>query len=246
MATNNIRKLRGLATGIAVLGMLLAGCSKAPVPAPAEPASAPPASAPPASAPHAGEAPGGDAPADTPDPATGTPPSDSAEPAPSPGPTPPPPTEPSAAPKPTAAATEPALESMQRAAPSAKISVPVDLRYHFDSDPATHGATTLHLAAVPRVAGSGLRVSFKPAAGIVLQGGALEVQKASAAGVYRQQFSVARSANAASQLRVLVTMDMPQGQAFGYFTIPLESAPPASATKASGNPPQKPESVKQR
>jgi hypothetical protein len=236
MATNKIRKIPSFATGIAVLGVLLAACSKAPAPAPVEPASTPPAS----------DAPASEPPATAPVPGTESPPANSAEPAPSPGPTPPPPTEPSAAPKPTAAATEPALESMQRAMPSAKISVPVDLRYHFDTDPASHSATTLHLAAVPRVAGSGLRVSFKPAPGIALQGGALVVQKASAAGIYRQQFTVSRSGAAASQLRVLVTMDMPEGQAFGYFTIPLGTTPPASSTKATGNPPQKLESVKQR
>jgi len=221
MTTNKIRKFHGIAAAAAVLAMLFAACSKAP--APAEPASTPPAS----------EAPASETP--VPAPSTETQPANSAEPAP-PAPTPPPPTDPSAAPKPTAAASEPALESMQRATPSAKISVPVDLRYQFDGDPARNQAVTLHLAAVPRVAGSGLRVSVKQAHGITLKGSTLEVQKASAAGIYRQQFAITKSAAAAEQLRVLVTMDMPEGKAFGYFSIPL----------SGGNPSQKTESVKQR
>jgi len=128
---------------------------------------------------------------------------------------------------------------MQRAMPSAKMSVPVDLHYQFDASPANGGAVTLHLAAVPRVAGTGLHVGLKQANGITLKGSALEVQKASAAGVYRQQYAVTRSADGADKLRVLVTMDMREGKTFGYFTVPLTPA-------ANGNPPQKRESVKQR
>jgi len=227
MSTNKIRNSQGLAAGVAMLSLLLAACSKAP--APAEPAATPPAS----------EAPASEAPAATPAP-TETPPPDAAEPAPSPGPTAPPPTEPSPAAKPTAAAASPALESMDRATPGAKISVPVDLRYHFEGDPVANRSAILHLAAVPRVAGSHLRVSVKQASGIALKGSALEVQKADAAGIYRQQFAVTRSANGADMLRVLVTMDMPEGKAFGYFSIPVGKA------HASGNAPQKSESVKQR
>jgi len=229
MATNKTRKFPGLSAGVAVLGMLLASCSKAP--APAEPAASPPAS----------EAPASEAPAAAPAPSTETPPADAAEPAPSPGPTAPPPTEPSPAAKPTAAANSPALESMERATPSAKMSVPVDLRFHFEGDPVANRPVTLHLAAVPRVAGSHLRVSVKQASGIALKGNALEVQKASAAGIYRQQFAVTKSTNAADTLRVLVTMDMPEGKAFGYFSVPVGAVP-----VAGGSAPQKSESVKQR
>ena len=228
MATNKTRNSQILAAGVATLSVLLAACGKAP--APAEPAT-PPAS----------EAPASEAPAPAPAPSTDNPPADAAEPAPSPGPTAPPPTEPSPAAKPTAAASGPALESMARATPSAKMSVPVDLRYHFERDPVANRSTTLHLAAVPRVAGSHLRVSVKPASGIALKGSALEVQKASAAGIYRQQFAVTRSATSTDTLRVLVTMDMPEGKAFGYFSIPV-----GAIAQASGNAPQKSESVKQR
>lgn len=155
-----------------------------------------------------------------------------AEPAPEPAPasepagnTPasPPPAEPSAS-SPVVLAQEPALESMASARAPAKLSVPVDLKYSFDAEPLTNQPVILHLAAVPRVAGANLVVSVKPAKGVqIAAGGALNVQKASASGAYRQQFSVTRGAAAPAELRVLVTMDLPEGSAFGFFSIPLDS-----------------------
>jgi outer membrane biosynthesis protein TonB len=189
----------------------------------------------PAPAPAPAETPAPDA---TPVPAPGaeTPPSDTAvEPA-QPESTPPPPEEPSAVPKPTAA-HEPAVESMRVAQPSAKLGVAVDLRYQFDAEPLPNQPVTLHLAAVPRVGGSNLRVSVKPAAGLQLASTeAIQIQKASAAGIYRQQMSVTRAAGGPQSLRVLVTMDMGEGVAFGYYAIPL----------AGGTTAQKLDSVKQR
>ena len=203
------------ALGAALLTLLLAGCGKAPeleAPAPATPAEAP---APPAEA--------------VPAPSNEVPPADAAEPAPSP-----PPTEPSAVPKPTAA--DPALDSMRVASASAKISVPVNLRYQIDGDALSGQPFTLHLAAIPRVAGAKLQVSVKNAPGLHITSGPLQVQKASAATPYRQRLSVTRSASGPENLRVLVTMDLAEGTAFGYFTIPL----------ASGITAQKQDSVKQR
>jgi hypothetical protein len=151
--------------------------------------------------------------------------------------TPPPPEEPSAVPKPTAALVGPSLDSMQVAHPSAKLGVAVDLRYQFDTEPLPGQPVTLHLAAVPRVAGSDLKVSVKPAEGVQFgSAGPLRVQKATPAGVYRQQLSVTRTAAAPKNLRVLVTMDMGEGVAFGYYSIPF-----AKRTTA-----QKLDSVKQR
>lgn len=151
--------------------------------------------------------------------------------------TPPPPEEPSAVPKPTASLVGPDLESMKVARPSAKLSVAVDLRYQFDSEPLPGQPVTLHLAAVPRVAGSNLKVSVKQAEGVQFgSAGPLRVQKAMPAGVYRQQMSVTRAAAAAPNLRVLVTMDMGDGIAFGYYSIPF----------SSGTTAQKLDSVKQR
>ena len=61
------------------------------------------------------------------------------------------------------------------------------------------------------------------------------MQKASAHDAYRQQLSITRDASA-PELRVLVTMDLPEGSSFGFFSIPFEP----------GKKSQKQDSVKQR
>ena len=206
----------------ALLAALLAACTKA-EPAPAEPAATP--------------APATEAPAETPTPPDATPPAESPAAPAQPAPEAPPPTDPSPTAKPTAASIEPALESMQSAQAPSKLSVPVDLRYSFDAEPLANQPVTLHLAAVPRVAGINLVVSVKNVQGIqVAAGGPLNVQKASANGAYRQQFSVTRQAASPKDLRVLVTMDLPEGSAFGFFSVPFDP----------GTNSQKLESVKQR
>ena len=194
---------------------------------------------PPAEVPAPSPAPTESAPESTPVPApTGeTPPAETPAAPTQPEATPPPPEEPSAVPKPTASLVGPDLESMQVARPSAKLGVAVDQRYRFDTEPLPGQPVTLHLAAVPRVSGSNLKVSVKPAEGVQFGGAEpLRVQKATPAGVYRQQFSVTRAAAGAQNLRVLVTMDMVEGIAFGYYSIPFSSEQTA----------QKLDSVKQR
>jgi hypothetical protein len=216
MTPNYIHATSRLAAGAALLVLVLGGCGRQPEPA--EPA---------VPAPDASETPAA--------PAIEVPPPDAVEPAPSPAPEASPPTEPSAVPPPTADGS-PRLESMQVATPSAKMSVPVDLRYQFDSAPLPEQPVTLHLAAVPRVAGARLHVSVKQVDGLRVASGSLGVQKVAAAEVYRQQMSVTRSATGPEKLRILVTMEVPEGTAFGYFTVPL----------TGGIPSQKQESVKQR
>lgn len=125
-----------------------------------------------------------------------------------------------AAPEPAA----PAVESMARAVPTAKLGVPVELRYQFDDAVLPDRPVTLHLAAVPRVAGSNLAVSIKEAAGIRVGQGALHAQRADATVPYRQRLQVTRSAGSPGALRVLVTMDLPEGSAFSYFSLPFEGA----------------------
>jgi len=147
----------------------------------------------------------------------------------------PPPGEPAAAPTPVAS-NEPKLTAMSTAKASAKISVPVDLRYQFEGPVLPNQPVMLHLAAIPRVAGSHLTVSVNPVAGLRMEAAALSVQKASVDGVYRQQMSITAADGAPAELRVMVTMDMEQGKAFGFFTVPL----------ASGTAAQKQHSVKQR
>jgi hypothetical protein len=215
---NRIELRRALPAAL-LLALSLTACDKPPKQdvAPPEPASVP---APTESTP----APGSEAsPTETP-----------AAPA-QPEATPPPPAEPSAVPKPTAT-QEPAVETMLAAQPSAKISIAANLKYQFDAEPLPNQAVTLRLAAIPRVAGSKLRVSVKPAEGLQLAAGPLEVQKVDAGNVYRQNLSVTRAASGPQDLRVLVTMDTGEGTAFGYFSIPL----------VAGTTAQKLESVKQR
>ena len=180
--------------------------------------------APQADAPKETPAPASESPTVTPAPAPSeTPPPDEAPAAPAqPPPDAPPPTEPSPTSKPTAN-NEPALESMQTARAPAKLSVPVDLKYQFDGDPLANQPVTLHLAAVPRIAGTHLSVSIKAVDGLqVVSASKLSVLKATANDAYRQQLSITRQA-AVSELRVLVTMDMPEGLGHGFFSIPFES-----------------------
>jgi len=222
--TNPAIALRTLAAALWL--MAVAGCDRSPpqeVPAP-EPSSSPAPSEPPA--PDSSTAPGA---------APATPPTETPAAPAQPESSPPPPAEPSAVPKPTSS-EEPAVESMKTAhLASAKISVPVDLRYSFDGEVLANQPTTLHLAAVPRVPGNNLRVTARPVAGLEVASTPLGVQKASAAGVYRQQLSLTRSGAGPQNLRVLVTMDLAEGTAFGYFSIPL----------TAGTTPQKLDSVKQ-
>jgi hypothetical protein len=203
-----------VAAAAASLAAMLVACDPAPPPDEASKQATPaPAPVPPAE----------DAPASAPAPSELPPPEESpADPA-LPAPDPPPPTDPSPAPKPTAA-NEPSLASMRSARPPAKLSVPVDLKYSFDGDPLGNQPVTLHLAAVPRVAGTNLGVSIKAVDGIqVASAGGIAVQKANANGAYRQHFSVTRQASAPAELRVLVTMDMPEGSGFGFYSIPLDA-----------------------
>jgi hypothetical protein len=218
MRTNNLLD----AARATLIVALLAGCAK-PVPAP----QATPSETPPPVAPATPDAPppAGAVPAPDENPASPV----------QPAPDAPPPADPSAAPKPSAA-VEPSLESMSVATPSAKASVAVDVRYSFDSAPLPGQPVTLHLAAVPRIAGSNLRVSIKEVAGVQLAAGPPNLQKTAGPDVYRQQFSVTRSDDSPAQLRVLVTMDYASGSAFGFFSVPFDTGTIA----------QKRDSVKQR
>ena len=214
--------IRGLA-GTTLLVLLLAGCGRSATPADVPPP--PPSSESPVSTTPDAQSPAN--PADAP----GAP----AQPAPAA----PPPQEPAATPTPaanSASSDEPRLASMSAAKASAKISVPVDLRYQFEGPVLPNQPVMLHLAAVPRVAGSHLTVSVNPVAGLRMDAASLTVQKASADGVYRQQFALTAIDGAPGELRVMVTMDMDQGKGFGFFTVPL----------TSGTAAQKQHSVKQR
>ncbi len=130
----------------------------------------------------------------------------------------------------------PALDAMSTARPSAKISVPVSVRYQFDTPVTAGQPTTLHLALVPRIAGTNLKFEVKPAEGLRIDAAPLTVEKATAAGVYRHALSLTTSAGAPQEAQVLVIMDTVEGRGFGLFSIPLSGQAPAA----------KRESVKQR
>ena len=127
---------------------------------------------------------------------------------------------------------EPTLSKMMLAqASSSKLGVPVDLHYSFDAEVQPGVPVTLHLAAVPSAAGTNLALSIKQVEGIQASAATLAVQKVSPGDAYRQQLSVTRQQGGPVELRVLVTMDMPVGSAFTYFSVPLVS--PGSDGKKS-------------
>jgi hypothetical protein len=145
--------------------------------------------------------------------------------------------EPSPAPTASAAVIGPPLDSMRIAAPSnSKTGVAADLRYSFDSPVQQNQPVTLHLAAVPRVPGAELKVSVQQDPGVQLIAGAPTLQKTSTSNIYRQQISVTKLDAAPTHVRVLVSMDMAAGSAFGFFSIPFDTGTSA----------QKQDSVKQR
>ncbi len=122
---------------------------------------------------------------------------------------------------PAAAAREPDIATMKRAVPtSSKLGAPVDLHYQVDGLPEAGRPVTVHLAAVPRIAGN-LSVSIKEAEGLQATVAPLAQQKATAGTAYRQQMSVTRAANGPAELRVLVTLETPEASAFSWFSVPL-------------------------
>lgn len=121
-------------------------------------------------------------------------------------------------------AAEPDLASMKLAKPtSSKIGVPVDLRYEVEGDAMSGAPAILHLAAVPHVAGTNLKVSIKDDPGIEASKQPLNAAKVSAATPYRQQLSIRRLPSGPAEVHVLVTMDFPVGTGFSYFSVPLQA-----------------------
>jgi hypothetical protein len=128
------------------------------------------------------------------------------------------------------ATAETALEQMSLARPaSEKIGAPVDVRYEFDGPPAPNRPVTLNLAVVPRVSGHNLRVEFPASSGLDIQGetAPLSSQKADAAIALRRRLVVTPLTDAATEVRVMVSMDVDGRRYFGIHVIPL-AAPPAS------------------
>jgi hypothetical protein len=130
-------------------------------------------------------------------------------------------------------AAEPALSSMKLAEPPQKLGAPVDLRYQFEGEIRAGQPVIVHLAAVPRVAGSNLVMSVKKESGVTVMADELKVQKVGASTPYRQDLSVTKAAGGPSALRVLVMMETPEGSSHSWFTVPLDSAPATEKQQAT-------------
>lgn len=123
---------------------------------------------------------------------------------------------------------EPPVSSMRLAQAPHKLGAPVDLFYQIEGEADAGRPLMLHLAAVPRVPGSNLVVSLKKETGISTTATAQTTQKASASTTYRQQISLTKLAGGPAELHVLVAMDMPEGSAHSWFSIPLDAVPAAA------------------
>lgn len=110
---------------------------------------------------------------------------------------------------------------------------PVELHYLFDGVVTPGQSVALHLAVVPQVAGRNLEVSIEHAKGLRASARTLRAQDAEATLAYRQQVSVTRQPDGPDNLRVLVTMDSPEGPASSYFNLPLTASAAAGPVTAT-------------
>jgi hypothetical protein len=126
----------------------------------------------------------------------------------------------------------PDLASMQRAVPSSKVGVPVEVRYRVVGTPGQNQPATLHLAFVPQVPGKGLKVEFPPSRGVSIEtgGSPMTIQKATPEDVYRKNLLVTPLGSDAGQVRAMVWMEVEGGRTyFSIFQIPV--GPAASAAE---------------
>lgn len=116
----------------------------------------------------------------------------------------------------------PVLGQMTLAQPSAKASVPVDVRYQLGTVPMRDQPLALELAFVARVPGRNLKVQFPPGESVTLDSGSATFaqQKAEPDGVVRRSLIVTPRAERC-EVRVLVSMDIEGGRTFGVFSIPI-------------------------
>jgi hypothetical protein len=116
----------------------------------------------------------------------------------------------------------PAIEQMTLAQPSAKASVPVDVRYQLRAAPTRDQPVGLELAFVARIPGHNLKVQFPRAEAVTIDSGGAPFaqQKADADGVVRRSLIVTPRAERGT-VRVLVSMDIEGTRSFGVFSIPI-------------------------
>jgi hypothetical protein len=116
----------------------------------------------------------------------------------------------------------PAIEHMLLAQPSAKASVPVDVRYQLRAPPTRDQPVTLELAFVARIPGRNLKVQFPRGESVTIDSGGATFaqQKAEVDGVVRRSLIVTPRAEHGA-VRVLVSMDVEGTRSFGIFSIPI-------------------------
>jgi hypothetical protein len=130
-------------------------------------------------------------------------------------------------------AAVPDVASMRLAVPveSGKVGVPVDVRYALAGAAMKDVQAPLDLAFVPRVAGSGLEVTFLGSASTSIDDGAapFAVAKADASSVHRRRLTVTPKLGDTGELRVQVVMNVGDGRYSSIFSIPV-GGPTAEAT----------------
>jgi hypothetical protein len=118
--------------------------------------------------------------------------------------------------------SSPALEQMQLAERSSKVSVPVDVRYQLRAAPARDQPVGLDLAFVSRVPGQNLKVEFPRAQAVTIDSGGVSFgqQKALPQDVMRRSL-VVTPRESHGVVRVLVSLDVEGARYFGVFSIPI-------------------------
>jgi hypothetical protein len=132
-------------------------------------------------------------------------------------------------------AAEPDVASMHLAAPveSGKVGVPVDVRYALAGAAMKGVQAPLDLAFVPRVAGTGLEVTFIGSESASIDDGAtpLAVAKADGSSVHRRRLTVTPKLADAGEVRVQVVMNVGDGRYSSIFSIPVGGAPVDATAK---------------
>ncbi len=129
----------------------------------------------------------------------------------------------------SATATTPttaAAPSMLRAPLVGKRGVPADVRYRFDSSVELNKATGLVVEVKPHIVVDKMSIEVKGPAGVRVDSApSAAIQKALPSQIYRQNLSVTPLVANAEAVQVMVTMESPEGLAFGIYRIALKDTP---------------------
>jgi len=117
------------------------------------------------------------------------------------------------------------LDQMKLARVSAKLSVPVDVRYHVAGVPAPGQAVAVDLAFVPRIRGQNLRVEFPQSDAVTMASSNMSFtqQKAAPEQVIRRTLLVTPQ-RSGGEVRIIVSMNVESARFFGVFSVPIETS----------------------